>query len=181
MKEEVRNELQGLFDADKAMRTQIWSAVQAHGPSSPECVAARQAASVTTRRNTARLIEIVEQHGWPGRSLVGSQACTEAFLILQHADLETQLRYVPLIRKAVDAGDVEKQDLALLEDRIRVKEGKPQLYGSQLGHGADGNPELYPIEDAEHVDELRARVGLPPLAEYLQRVGLGHLNPGESR
>jgi hypothetical protein len=44
-------------------------------------------------------------------------------------------------------------------------EGRPQLYGTQFNN-VDGKLELHPIEDAEHVDERRAMLGLEPLAEY---------------
>ena len=34
--------------------------------------------------------------------------------------------------------------------------------------------ELYPIEDAAHVDERRKSVGLTPMAEYLKLFGLDY-------
>jgi hypothetical protein len=62
------------------------------------------------------------------------------------------------------AGEVSRQDLAYLTDRVLVNDGKKQRYGTQMGM----NFEPQPIEDAGNVDQRRAEVGLPPLAEYVK-------------
>lgn len=127
-------------------------------------------------RNLARLEEIVRQHGWPGRSLVGEKASTAAFLILQHADLARQKKYFPLFKKAAADGEARRADAAMLEDRILMREGKKQIYGTQVRSGPEtgGKLELYPIEDERHVEERRTAVGLPPLADYLKLFGLDY-------
>jgi uncharacterized protein DUF6624 len=124
-------------------------------------------------KNMARLEEIIKQHGWPGRSLVGEEAANAGFLILQHADLTFQKKYFPLVKEGAGKGEVPPAD-AMLEDRILMREGKKQIYGSavQSSPQTGGKLELYPIEDEEHVDERRAAVGLMPLAEYLKEFGL---------
>ncbi len=38
--------------------------------------------------HTARLQEIVAEHGWPGRSLAGEDGADAAWLVLQHTQLE---------------------------------------------------------------------------------------------
>lgn len=59
----------------------------------------------------------------------------------------------------------------MLEDRVRVADGKPQLYGTQLAN----NPLRFePIEDEAHVDARRSSVGLPPMAEYARMFGLSY-------
>lgn len=61
--------------------------------------------------------------------------------------------------------------LAYLVDRVRVAEGKPQVYGTQWGSNADGNPEpRTPIEDEANVDILRASVGLGTIDDYLEEL-----------
>ena len=44
--------------------------------------------------------------------------------------------------------------------RIRVNEGRAQIYGTQFGR---------PLEDETNVDARRAEVGLERLADYLAR------------
>ena len=46
-----------------------------------------------------------------------------------------------------------------------MSEGNPQVYGTQFRE-ANGEMAPFPIEDEQHVDERRAKVGLQPLAEY---------------
>ena len=118
--------------------------------------------------NMKRLAEIIDAYGWPGLRFAGAASQT-AFLVLQHADHASQRKYMPLLRAAVKRSDAMAGHLALLEDRVRIADGKPQLYGSQLG----GNPLRFdPIEDEAHVDERRRSIGLEPLAEYAKHFGL---------
>ena len=124
-------------------------------------------------RNRKRLVQIIDKFGWPGRSLVGKEASLTAFLIIQHADLEDQKKYFPMLKEAVRRGEARPDYAALLEDRILMREGKQQIYGSQLNFNQVTNQqELWPIEDEENVDARRASVGLEPLAEYVKRFGL---------
>ena len=123
--------------------------------------------------HVARLKELIQEHGWPGRSLVGADGGNAAFLIVQHADHATQEEMLSLVEAAYRAGDLDGQDYALLLDRVLVGRGEPQLYGTQVrppDQWQQGQPTPYPIRDEERVDERRASMGLPPLAEYLSLV-----------
>jgi hypothetical protein len=57
----------------------------------------------------------------------------------------------------------------MLLDRIRTFEGKPQVYGTSFDWDDAGQMSPLPIDDAEHVDERRAEVGLEPLADAVTR------------
>jgi hypothetical protein len=124
--------------------------------------------SKVDEENKTRLMAIVDRLGWPSYGSVGMAAADAAFLVLQHCgDLALQERYLPMLREAAHAGQASPANLALLEDRVRATQGKPQLYGSQLATVSPPTPK--PIEDLAHVDERRAAVGLEPLADYLKR------------
>jgi hypothetical protein len=118
-------------------------------------------------RNAARLEAIVNEHGWPGRSLVGDDGAEAAWRTLQHAIGRPDLirRYLPLLQEAAAAGEVPDWQPAYVLDRIRFFEGKPQVYGTQYDWDDEGFSRLWPVEDPEHVNERRKSVGLPPLAE----------------
>lgn len=137
---------------------------------SEDSPAARKVADID-RKNTARLKEIIEKHGWPGRSLVGEDGAHAAWLLVQHADRdrEFQKRCLKLLEKAVKAGEASGVDLAYLTDRVLVAENKKQLYGTQF-RVTDGKLEPSPIEDEANVDRRRKEVGLPSLAEYRKRM-----------
>ena len=146
---------------------------------SAEFVAAVKSQDEIDARNIVRLEEIITQHGWPGKSLVGEEASKAAFLILQHSDLTRQEKYLPLLKKAARKGDARPADVAMLEDRVLVSKGKKQIYGTQVRSGPDtgGKLVIAPIEDEEHVDKRRASVGLMPLKEYLRHFGIEYTPP----
>ena len=118
--------------------------------------------------NTSFLKRIVAERGWPGRSMVGSDGGTAAFLIVQHSsDTLFMARVLPLIEKAYAAGDAEGQQVALLSDRLAVRRHQPQLYGTQASV-VNGRFVLDPIADSANVDARRARMGMPPVAAYMR-------------
>ena len=117
---------------------------------------------------TSRLGRIVAERGWPGRSLVGDEAATAAFLIVQHSPSDAfQREMLPLLEAAAAAGEAAPADVAMLTDRVRTHEGIPQLYGTQF-RIVDGALEPYPIEEPDSLDARRARAGLLPMAEYVK-------------
>jgi hypothetical protein len=158
-----------MLQTDQAGRTQIEEAGKEHGFDSVEVRVLWEEQSKIDKRNLQRLEEIVSARGWPGRSVVGTEATRAAFLIIQHADYATQVKYLPVVKSAVEAGELEGQALALLQDRILVNEGKKQIYGTQLDRNkVTGALEPFPIEDEANVDARRAELGMRPLAEYLK-------------
>jgi len=116
-------------------------------------------------QNIVELETILAKHGWPGKSLVGVKASGAVWTILQHTKIETLKKHLDLMAKAAAAGEVDGGLYATSIDRVRVSEGKPQVYGSQH-HEVDGVWVPYPIEDEANVDARRRSVGLGPLAEY---------------
>jgi len=121
-------------------------------------------------RNTARLKVIVDKIGWLTVSKVGAEASRNAWLLVQHATEEPAfMQHCLELMKAASEGDVSPADMALLEDRLLTMEGKPQLYGTQF-RTVDGVTEPFPIEDSEHLDERRMRLGLDTFAEYKARI-----------
>jgi hypothetical protein len=123
------------------------------------------------RRNAARLKQIIAEHGWPGRSLVGEDAARAAWFVVQHSigDPEFQRSSLELLKQAHARGEMSAIGPAKLEDRIRMFEGRGQLYGTQWDWNESGELAPCEIDDPEHVDERRASVGLDPLAEDIRR------------
>jgi hypothetical protein len=119
------------------------------------------------RKNTKRLKEIVSEIGWPTILKVGKEASQAAWLLVQHADHDRafQQHCLDLMKNEAE-GEVNKQDIAFLEDRVRVAMGMPTLYGTQFFEDADGEFGPRPIEDMDHLDERRATMGLPTFDEY---------------
>jgi hypothetical protein len=127
---------------------------------------------VVHRRNAKRLLAILSETGWPGRSTVGEDGARAAWLVLQHSIGTPQLmrRGLTLVQESVRTGEATPTEAAMLEDRIRILSGLPQIYGTQFDWDENGvmNPE--PIEEADTVDARRGAIGLPPLADRLREI-----------
>lgn len=119
-------------------------------------------------KHTARLQEIVDFVGWPTASKVGKEAADAAWLIAQHADHDVRFQRSCLAKmKATAYGEVEPRHVAMLEDRVRVNEGRLQVYGTQFTQRF-GKHVPRPMENPRHVDERRAKMGLAPLEEGIR-------------
>jgi hypothetical protein len=118
--------------------------------------------------NLIKVKSILDKYGWVGEDIVGEEGNSTLFLVIQHSDQVTQEKYLPMMREAVKNGKAQGSDLALLEDRVALSQGKRQIYGSQIGR--DPETQFYyvsQLEDPDNVDKRRAEVGLGPLSEYV--------------
>jgi hypothetical protein len=123
--------------------------------------------------NEFEVIEIIEGRGWVGTNLVGGKANMTLWLVIQHAPIEAQEKYLPLLEKSVKAGDSQGNHLALLEDRIQMRNGKPQIYGSQITRDQESGKQIvYEIKDPEYVNQRRKSVGLGSIESYVKRWGI---------
>jgi hypothetical protein len=117
--------------------------------------------------NAALLTRVFDAIGWPGRHRLEDDGAAAAFLILQHAigQPALQRRGLALMLDAIPQGHANALDAAYLSDRIAVFEDKPQTFATQFDWDADGQLSPAPTRDLETLDERRASVGLPPIAD----------------
>lgn len=115
---------------------------------------------------------IAEEGGWPKKSIIKGSAASTVFLVIQHADIEVQKKYLPMMKAAADADEASWSSLALLIDRVNLREGKQQIYGSQIYRNDDGSFYVKDLENPEYVNQRRAEVGLGPIQEYVGRWGI---------
>ncbi|QEH31999.1 hypothetical protein OJF2_04680 [Aquisphaera giovannonii] len=174
MDEALRRELVAMADEDQATRARLAADGSLFDGYHPEMRAVHDG-------NAARLAEIIASRGWPGRSVAGEDGSRAAWMILQHAIAQPdfQRRCLVLLQDAASRGEVPCVEVAMLEDRIRVFEGRPQRYGTQYDWDDRGELSPHPIEDAEHVDERREALGLPPMEENTRRMREGAAQDGE--
>lgn len=122
--------------------------------------------------HAAKLNAIVDEVGWPGRSLVGDDGTAAAWLVLVHSIAHPALlrRCRPLVAAAAANGENPRWHAAKLEDRIRCFEGRAQLYGTMFDWDPAGRMSPQRIENEGSVDERRSEVGLPPLQQDTERI-----------
>ncbi len=158
----ITRQLEAVLDRDQKTRTGLDSADFIHFIDSS---------------NLAQVELLISKYGWMGRSFVGDRANSALFFVIQHADLETQLKYVPLLQNSVELGESRPSNLALMQDRILMRQGKRQLYGSQVVLNDRGKQVFYPIEDEKNVNVRRAKIGMQSLEEYAKLFGIEYKIP----
>ena len=164
MADTTTDELLAMAELDSKLRDELAASGELQQGYHPRMAAVHE-------KNALRLKEIIARIGWPTERLVGGRAAEAAWLIAQHAIAHPQFQRSCHKLLAAAARDhlIPAWQPAMLEDRIRMFEGRPQLYGSQLEPDQHGNLRPYAIEDPEGVEERRRAAGLEPLAEILAR------------
>jgi hypothetical protein len=172
----IKSELQEILKTDQATRQEIQHALDTHSRGSAEVKALWQKQSQIDENNRKRVSDILEQYGWPELSDFGDLSAARAILlVIQHGDLEYQLQYFDRAEQAAESGNLQPYLFALLKDRVLVRQGKKQIYGSQVRiDNVTGNAYFLPIEDEANVDTRRSAVGLEPIAEYGAHYGISY-------
>lgn len=159
----IKSDLTGILERDQKTRTS--------GDSS-------QYMQYIDSCNLVYVENLIKLVGWPGKSLVGGKGNNTVFLVIQHADLDVQEKYLPLLLQSVNEGESRECDLAYLIDRVYMRQGKKQVYGSQVvPHKVSGAMEFYPIEDEANLNSRREKAGLQPIEEYAKYFGIEYKSP----
>ena len=159
-----------IFDDDQEIRHQFIAAQKEFGYQSKQVDSLGKIMTFKDSINLIKITEILDEKGWVGTDKIGGQANQTLFLVIQHSDLKTQQKYLPMMREAVKNKNANGSALALLEDRVGLGEGKRQVYGSQIGQDKETQKHyVLPLDDPANVDKRREAVGLGPLADYVKR------------
>ena len=173
----LKRELDSIFVLDQRYREMI---MQSFSPAGAKSVAAqlgmtpRQASEFLSRKtskidssNMLRIGQIMRQHGYPGKTLVGTPSNEAAFYVIQHTPLVIK-QYLPQVKQAADKGELPFHLYAMMLDRQLMFDGKEQVYGTQGKGYAVKNPTtgeleqrifIWPIKDAAGVNERRKKAG----------------------
>lgn len=163
---ELRNEILEMTQKDQEVQMVIMRKSQA-GETVDAADWARKDSVFLSHIGRAK--EILGEKGWPGFDLVGEDGSQGMFLIVQHADADPafQKKALGLLKASYEKGQASGEHVAYLVDRVRVAEGRPQVYGTQLEYDDRACPYPGKIENEAQVDSRRAKVGLDPLDEYI--------------
>ena len=164
--------LKEIHHTDQLYRQQLDSIEKQFDRNSNEMKAHWEKIQKTDKANLKVIRKIIDKRGWLGANVIGQEGNMTLFLVIQHSDLKTQQKYLPMMRDAVQKGNADASELALLEDRVALGLGKPQIYGSQLSQKNDGTIYLSAMIDPDNVDKRRASVNLGPIVEYVSYFGL---------
>ncbi len=163
----LTEELESIFETDQSLRMIVDSVEQKYGFESNETQSIWQKIHENDSINLIKIDSIISKYGWLGVDKIGEKGNAALFLVIQHSDLKTQEKYLPIMKDAVKKGNANGSELALLIDRIEMFNGRPQVYGSQIQY-IDGKYAIYKIIDEKNVNKRRSEVGLQPLEEYVK-------------
>jgi hypothetical protein len=165
--------LDTIFQEDQKYRQQIQGIEEKYGWESDEMKSHWKIINEKDSINLIKVKKILDDRGWLGADVIGYQGNSTLFLVIQHADIETQEKYLPMMREAVSKGNAEASSLALLEDRVALRKGEKQIYGSQVGRDQEtGEYYVLPLIDPENVNQRRAKVGLGTIQDYISNWGM---------
>jgi hypothetical protein len=165
----LQAKLLAIYEDDQPIREQYNSAQKEFGHQSKQVDSLGRIMMYKDSINLIKVTEILDKYGWVGADKIGGQANQTLFIVIQHSDLKTQQKYLPMVREAVKIGNANRSALALLEDRVALREGKRQIYGSQFGYDNETKKSyVLPLDDPDNVDKRRAEVGLGLLADYVK-------------
>jgi len=105
--------------------------------------------------NTELVQAILEECG------IVEEYADELWLFIQHAPYEMQVRFYERLNELYNNGIISASRIGLLRDRILLRSGYHQEYGSQVN-----SHENYKIYDFENVEALRKEMGMVTLEEY---------------
>ena len=165
----LRRRLQMIMKTDQEVRMVF---LAAHNRQPHDSIAEAEALHEMQRVdkvNQEQICKILDSRGLVGSDKVGDAVGT-FWAVIQHSDVNIQKKYLPLFQEAAQKGDIAKEGVAMMEDRINMFEGKPQRYGSQIEEDEHGNPRLYQLLDESKVDEWRSEMGMEPLKDYLRKM-----------
>lgn len=165
----LKLKLDTILQKDQGVRFE-WNKIQKeYGMESKQADSIIKVMHNTDSLNLIEIKNILDNYGWLGADKIGKDGNMTLFLVIQHSDLTTQKKYLPMMREAVKNNNAKGSSLALLEDRIANREKKPQIYGSQIGY--DKTTKSYYIlllDDPDNVDNRRKEVGLGKLEDYVK-------------
>jgi hypothetical protein len=166
----LKRELLKIWNEDQDIRKEANDAWIKYGEGSRTIDSINKIMQYQDSIHLVQVTKILDEKGWVGKDKVGKLASNTFFVVIQHSDLKTQQKYLPMMRTAVKEGNSEASWLALLEDRVALGEGKKQIYGSQITCNKETKKcYVAPLEDPDNVDKRRSEVGLDPLAQYLKQ------------
>lgn len=146
--------LEWIFERDQYDRM-LWFLASNKRRESPERIEMLARRAMDTDSTNLQLVsQILSESGYPRKSKVGDFATQTVWMIIQHSDLGRIKQFLPQLEEAVRQGDLSPAYVAATKDRIDIREGRPQKYGTQFN---------CPLLDSLHVNEWRQEVGLLPI------------------
>jgi hypothetical protein len=170
-KELVKEKLAHMFEVDQYMR-HYSNVVHEHSYSKQEKEYFSEKFNPRwqsiDKSNTASLKDLLNTHEWFNISEFGQAADNQAWLLVQHADLdiEFQKRVLRILANLYPRGETSRSNYAYLYDRVAIADKQLQRYGTQGKCVGLGKWEPHAIEEPSTLDSSRTSMELVSMTEY---------------
>lgn len=163
--------LETVYEKDRLARVQLDSIQSRYGFISDEVRAQWTLISKNDSENIQIVTSILDKFGWLSESKTSKTANTALFLVVQHANLNIQSKYLKILKQAVEEGSAKPYQYAYLLDRVNMRKGKFQIYGTQMSVSTNGKSYLWPIKNEPEVNQRRKSINLSSLEEVTRESG----------
>jgi hypothetical protein len=122
------------------------------------------------KRHIPFLKEIIRQKGFPGYKQVGRGSSDKCMTMINHSfsDIAFQQKIAKLGKKQAKKKNISTPDLAMIIDKMKIKSGQKQIYGTQCDYTDKGEAIATNLYRPATVDRRRKEMGLSSLKNYLQ-------------
>jgi tetratricopeptide (TPR) repeat protein len=158
---------------DQSIREEYYNICETHGNQSKEADSILKLMSTIDSLNTNKIVEVIDQYGYPVDSMLNSNIKNVVFLVLLHSDINVQKRYLNLIKKESKKGKIQKSQYAYLYDKIKVNEGEKQKFGTQIIYNNIKKcDELYPVKNLKKINCYRKQYDMDSIENYLKHFSI---------
>ena len=162
----VDSMLCAIRDKDQSIRQKIMPMLASGNQDSIMAVVVQL--NMIDKENQTFVFGLLDNQGWPDG--LSDKANSAIFLVIDHAEFAAQEKYYPVVKEKAEEGTIGKEDAATLQDRILMKKGEMQVYGTQTTRvviNGENINYLWPVKNPDQLDKLRKEVNLPLIAEYI--------------
>ncbi|MFK8008347.1 MAG: DUF6624 domain-containing protein, partial [Saprospiraceae bacterium] len=108
------------------------SIMKIHGDESKEFLAQQNIYRKNHAINEKKIRTMLDNSGWPKKEIIGERGNRTICNVIQHAENDIRIKYLPMMKQAVLDKQLNPQLLVRAEDRIATETGKLQIYGGQM-------------------------------------------------
>lgn len=172
-KSELKKDLIALFDTIRRTEQRPIqlrdSLIELYGAESKEMQVQQDIYKKNHIINEAKISALLDKNGWPDKEQIGELGNLTICNVIQHADNDIRIKYLPMMRQAVKDKKLEPRFLVRAEDRIATERGDLQIYGGQMKYYPETKSfNVWPIYDPVNINKRRAEIGLNTIAEHLK-------------
>jgi len=160
-----REQLAKIYDQQIEAREKLDQTEEMYGRRSSEFYAAVQTAKSNDAIQIQVVSSILDNYGWLDESVIGKTGIAAITNTLQKADVTVKRKYISLLRKAFQNGQLRGEVVATIEDLIAISEDGRQLYGTQIRRDSTGTLSLVELKHPNRVDKFRRSLDMEPLKE----------------